>query len=195
MDAERGKYGTSSRVARLNPRSGQRFLVSVFLSKVPLRGILRAVLWLLLIGISTPSFAQRVAVQTELIAELRESVRSPQGNTAYRFVRATVVPQGEVVYYTIKVRNPSTAYARNVVVVQKIPENTAYVGGSASGPAVDVSLSVDGGRTFTAERKPPSSSSGQEPEATSQYTHIRWHLRNALAPGATALARFRAVFR
>jgi hypothetical protein len=27
------------------------------------------------------------------------------------------------------------------------------------------------------------------------YTHIRWHLRNALAPGAVALARFRAVFR
>ena len=28
-----------------------------------------------------------------------------------------------------------------------------------------------------------------------QYTHIRWQLRNPLAPGATALARFRATFR
>ena len=167
--------------------------MSLFLSKVPLRGTLRAALWLLLIGISTPGFAQRVAVQTELVAEIRQSVRSPQGNMAYRFVRATVVPQGEVVYYTVKVRNPSTAYARNVVVVQKIPENTAYVGGSAAGPAVDVSLSVDGGRTFTAERR--SASSAPDAAAPASYTHIRWRFRNALAPGATALARFRAVFR
>jgi uncharacterized repeat protein (TIGR01451 family) len=193
MDAERGKYGVSSRVARLNPRFSQRFIVSVYPSKVPLRGTVRAALWLLLIGISTPCFGQRVAVQTELVAELRESVHSPQGSTAYRFVRATVVPQGEVVYYTVKVRNPGTAYARDVAVVQKIPENTAYVVGSASGPAVDVSFSVDGGRTFVAERKP--ASSDQDVAASGQYTHIRWHFRNALAPGATALARFRAIFR
>jgi uncharacterized repeat protein (TIGR01451 family) len=134
-----------------------------------------------------------VAVQTELIAEIRQSVRSPQGNTEYRFVRATVVPQGEVVYYTLKVRNPSTVYASNVVVVQKVPENTLYVAASASGPAVDVSLSLDGGRTFVAERRP--ASSGPDVAATSQYTHIRWRFRNSLAPGATALARFRAIFR
>ena len=136
--------------------------------------------------------AQSVAVETELIAEVRQTVRSPQGTTEYRFVRATVVPQGEVLYYTVKVRNPSTAYVREVVVVQKIPENTVYVPRSASGPSVDVSLSADGGRNFAAERKVVNG--GSNGAAKPQYTHIRWRFRNALAPGSTALARFRAVF-
>jgi uncharacterized repeat protein (TIGR01451 family) len=165
-------------------RAAQRFLAS----KVLLRGIL-----LTLLAVPLACFGQRTAVETELIAEIRQTLRSPQGVTTHRFVRATVVPQGEVVYYTVKVRNPSGAYARNVVVVQKIPENTAYVAGSASGPAVEVSFSADGGRTFAAERR--TTTDGQKAEPNSQYTHIRWRFRNALAPGATALARFRAIFR
>jgi uncharacterized repeat protein (TIGR01451 family) len=137
--------------------------------------------------------AQRVEVDTELIAEIRQPVRTAQGATTYRFVRATVMPQGEVVYYTVRVRNPTTVYARNVLVIQKIPENTAYVAGSASGPAVEVSFSTDGGKTFTAESK--SKARSAEEAVNSEYTHIRWRFRNAIAPGATALARFRAVFR
>jgi uncharacterized repeat protein (TIGR01451 family) len=147
-----------------------------------------------LLAIPGVCLSQRVGVETELIAEIRQTVSSPEGSTAYRFMPATVVPQGEVVYYTVKVRNPSAAYAREVVVVQKIPQNTAYVLGSASGPAVEVSLSADGGRTFAAERK-LSNGARKAAEANGQYTHIRWRFRNALAPGSTALARFRAIFR
>jgi uncharacterized repeat protein (TIGR01451 family) len=154
--------------------------------------LLRGTLLTSLLAMPWVCLGQRSTVETQLIAEIRQAVRSPQGSTGYRFVRATVVSQGEVVYYTVKVRNPSTAYAREVVVVQKIPENTAYVPGSASGPAVEVSLSVDGGRSFAAERKV--SSGARDGGANAQYTHVRWRFRNALAPGATALARFRAVF-
>jgi uncharacterized repeat protein (TIGR01451 family) len=157
--------------------------------------LLRGTLFTLLAMPWWACVAQQVAVETELVAEIRQPVRSPQGAMGYRFVAATVVPQGEVVYYTVKVRNPSTAYAREVVVVQKIPENTAYVPGSASGPAVDVSLSTDGGRSFTVERRGARKVEASATEANAQYTHIRWRFRNSLAPGATALARFRAVFR
>jgi uncharacterized repeat protein (TIGR01451 family) len=137
--------------------------------------------------------AQSEQVESELIAEIRQPFRTPQGGVTYRFIRATVVPQGEVVYYTVRVRNPTTVYARNVMVVQKIPENTAYVAGSAAGPAVEVSLSADGGQTFSPEGK--SAARGTEDTVSTQYTHIRWRFRNSIAPGATALARFRAVFR
>jgi len=169
--------------ARFNPQPAQRFLAV----KVLLRGILLTQL----LAVPWPCFAQRVAVETELVAEIRLATRSPRGAMSYRFVRATVVPQGEVVYYTVKVRNPSAAYARDVVVVQKIPENTAYVANSASGPAVEVSLSADDGRSFAVERRTAGDGQSAEPGTT----HIRWRFRNALAPGATALARFRAVFR
>jgi len=148
----------------------------------------------LLYMFSMASFGQSVQVDSELIAEIRQPIRTSQGAVAYRFERATLVRQGAVVYYTVRVRNPTTAYARNVVVVQKIPENTAYVAGSATGPAVEVSLSADRGRSFTTERKSASPAGNAEQAASVQHTHIRWRFRNAIAPGATALARFRAVF-
>lgn len=167
---------------------------------VLLRGTLWPRAWPLvwaLLAVAAPflAFAQKAQVESELLAEIRQPVRTTQGATTYRFVRADVVPQGEVVYYTVRVRNPSGTYARGVVIVQKIPENTAYVTGSASGPAVDVSLSADGGRTFSSERKTAATARDEEPATAVQYTHIRWRFRNAIAPGATALARFRAVFR
>ena len=83
-------------------------------------------------------------------------------------------------------------YANKVQVSQKIPANTTYVPGSAGGPGADVEFSIDGGQTFArAEHLKLEDGSIAPPE---RYTHIRWTLRNPLAPGATALARFRAKF-
>jgi hypothetical protein len=54
---------------------------------------------------------------------------------------------------------------------------------------------VDGGKTFgPADSLLIENEGGRQLAQTSQYTHIRWQLRNPLAPGATALARFRATF-
>jgi hypothetical protein len=59
-----------------------------------------------------------------------------------------------------------------------------------------VSFSVDGGKTFGPADSLMIEVEGSTQRAqASQYTHIRWQLRNPLAPGATALARFRATFR
>ena len=154
---------------------------------------LRALFVLSSLLLPVASFGQRVQVESELIAEIRQAVPGTQGTEGYRFVPAKVLSQGAVVYYTVRVRNPTTAYARSVVVVQKIPDNTSYVAGSAAGPAVDVTLSADGGRSFTAEKK-IATRKADEP-ATVPYTHIRYRFRNAIAPGATALVRFRAIFR
>lgn len=134
-------------------------------------------------------------VETELTAEVRVEVMEG-ANRVVRFVPATVLSQGEVVYYTLKIRNPSAQYLRNVVVTQRIPANTAYVEGSASGPAADVSFSIDGGQTFAPSDalRRVDASGVERPVPGSEYTHIRWRLRYPLAPGAVALARFRAVF-
>jgi uncharacterized repeat protein (TIGR01451 family) len=125
-------------------------------------------------------------IQTELVAEVRENVSTTPGREVYRFVPARMLEQGQVVYYTLRITNQTTVPLRNVAVVQPVPANTTYLADSASGPGADVTFSVDGGSTFS-----PAGSLAQAP----QYTHIRWQLRNPLAPGATALARFRATFR
>jgi uncharacterized repeat protein (TIGR01451 family) len=138
-----------------------------------------------------------VPVQTSLIAEVRETFQLPDGKVAQRLVPASVLDQGEVVFYTVQIRNSTAMPARDLAVVQRIPANTTYLRGSASGPSVHITFSVDGGRTFLREKD----LTVVTPEGTSRvavpadYTHIRWQLNNVLAAGAMALARFQAVFR
>ncbi len=135
-------------------------------------------------------------IQTELIAEVRiDAVRGPVPKPA-RFVAATLVSQGQVVYYTVRIRNVSSEYAHDVIVTQRIPANTVYVKDSASGPGADVFFSIDGGQTFVpADELATTDASGvRRPVPLDQYTHIRWHLRNPISPGGVALARFRAIF-
>jgi len=135
-------------------------------------------------------------VVTELVAEVRENISTTPGREVYRFVPARLLEQGQVVYYTLRITNQTSVPLRNVAVVQPVPANTTYVADSASGPGATVSFSVDGGQSYG-----PADSLKIEVEGSKQlaqavqYTHIRWQLRNPLAPGATALARFRATFR
>jgi len=134
-------------------------------------------------------------IQTELIAEVRENVSTTPGREVFRFVPARLLEQGQVVYYTLRITNQSTVPLRNVAVVQPVPANTTYLADSASGPGAVVTFSVDGGKTFgPADSLLIESEGARQLAHTSQYTHIRWQLRNPLAPGATALARFRATF-
>lgn len=139
---------------------------------------------------------QESDIATQLVAEVRENVSTTPGREAYRFVPARMLEQGQVVYYTLRITNQTSVPLRNVAVVQPVPANTTYLADSASGPGADVSFSVDGGRTFepAASLMIDVEGANQLAQAT-QYTHIRWQLRNPLAPGATALARFRATFR
>jgi uncharacterized repeat protein (TIGR01451 family) len=134
-----------------------------------------------------------VAVETELIAEVREAVRVGADNETVRYVPATVLSQGQVVYYTLRIVNRSPVYAQHVTVTQRIPANTSYVPDSASGPAAKVTFSTDGGQTFAAADA-LLGANGNQPAQVSEYTHIRWELGHALAPGAVALARFQATF-
>jgi uncharacterized repeat protein (TIGR01451 family) len=144
----------------------------------------------------TGSLAQEPAeVQTELVAEVRENVSTTPGREVFRFVPARLLEQGQVVYYTVRITNQTTVPLRNVAVVQPVPANTVYIADSASGPGATVSFSVDGGQSFAPAEALVSANEGTKQRAQpAQYTHIRWQLRNPLAPGATALARFRATF-
>lgn len=137
------------------------------------------------------------AVATQLVAEVRESLTTAPGRETFRLVPATTLAQGQVVFYTVRIHNPAPIHARDVTVTQRIPDNTAYIADSAAGPGAEISFSLDGGQTFAGpDQLTTADAAGAARLASAeQYTHIRWRLRNALAPGAVALARFRAVFR
>lgn len=145
------------------------------------------------------------AMEIKLVAEVRTEVELA-GRRVARLVPATVLQQGQEVFYTVRIHNPAAAAARDVVVVQRIPENTTYVPKSAGGPGAEITFSADGGQSFAREGQltitEQTVPSGNPDRAAmtrlatpQEYTHIRWRLRHPLAADAVALARFRAVFR
>jgi uncharacterized repeat protein (TIGR01451 family) len=111
------------------------------------------------------------------------ATEGPDGTIVRQYVDARRLEAGEQVYYTIRVTNPGRQPVKDVVVTKRLPLGVDYVPGSAVGPACEVMLSSDGGTTFTST------------QGKGAYTHVRWILNDPLAPGATALLRFRAVFR
>ena len=135
--------------------------------------------------------SEAVELRTQLIAEVREAL-SGGDRPAYRMVPATRLSQGQEVYYTVRITNPTPVFANNVVVSQRIPANTTYVEDSAFGPGAEIDFSMDGGVTFAPPENLKLDDGSRAPPE--RYTHIRWRLRNPLAPGSVALARFRAVF-
>jgi uncharacterized repeat protein (TIGR01451 family) len=119
---------------------------------------------------------------TEIVAEQFEPAE-PGSGAPGRYVPAGRLAEGDVVHYTIRVRNPGQQPVTGVQVTKQLPLGVHYVEGSAAGPDARVEFSADGGATFLS----------RAPE--SGFTHLRWTLHRPLPPGATALLRFRASFR
>jgi uncharacterized repeat protein (TIGR01451 family) len=118
-------------------------------------------------------------------------------------VAERVVP-GDVLIYTVEVRNTGQYSVESAIVIQPIPKHTMYVAESAVGPGVDVDYSIDGGQTFakpdslkspnalTATAAGAQSSTRTTRATVAEYTHIRWRLHNRLKPKSIAFVRFRA---
>ena len=136
--------------------------------------------------------AELSGLSIETVAERRVQVGS-----AIEFMRADQLHAGDEIFYTLRVRNNTNSMLQEPVIVKAVPRNTQYVAETASGPATAVDYSVDGGRTFaTPDQLFVRVESGTlRPASVTDYTHIRWRMRHPLAPGATALLRFRAIFR
>jgi uncharacterized repeat protein (TIGR01451 family) len=135
-------------------------------------------------------------IEVTATAELREEIATADGRRVARFVPAVALKQGDELYFTLRIRNLTSVIAPNVTVTWPIPAHTSYREGSASGPAAHITFSADGGANFApAGQVQKTDSTGTVRKARpDEYTHIRWRLRYSLAPGAVAIARFRAVF-
>jgi len=107
-------------------------------------------------------------LETRIVVEKIVTEERSNGSTERRFVAAQRLDAGDEVHYTIRVRNPGKEPVRDVVVTKRLPFGLSYIAGSAVGPACDIEVTP---------------------------SHLRWALRRPLAPGATALLRFRATFR
>ncbi len=138
---------------------------------------------------STIELTNKVEVEVE-VEENGKKVRQ-------RMVPAKALPGDEVIY-TLTYANKGAQPADAVVINNPVPGHTDYVGNSAWGDAMEITFSVDGGKTFAAPdqlKVRVRDESGNEVERTAkaeEYTHLRWTLKQALAPGGKGEVGFRA---
>lgn len=106
---------------------------------------------------------------------------------------AALLQPGDIAIYTNVFTNLGQQPAEKVVVNNPLPENTEYLGGSATEDGYAVVFSVDKGESFGSPQKltVPDGKGGQRPAEPKEYTNIRWTMQPQLQPGATGIVEFR----
>lgn len=141
--------------------------------------------------VATAQETGTIRIQTSADVEIIETDAS--GETVTRLEQASKVVPGDIVIYTVSFSNTGSEPAENVVITNPVPRHMEYVEGTAFGPGADISFSIDGGQSWGApeELVITALDGSQRPAQASDYTDIRWILRNELQPGAQGFARFR----
>lgn len=112
----------------------------------------------------------------------------------------TLIPAGKVlpgteVVFTIEYSNVGKKPANDVVITDPIPEHMVYVADSAEGKGMDITYSIDGGKTWGN----PDQLNVRDADGTTHtalpkdYNAIRWVLKGALAVGGKGSVSFHAV--
>jgi uncharacterized repeat protein (TIGR01451 family) len=140
-----------------------------------------------------PAFAQtQGCIVMKTVAEVEQEATDANGQKTKKLVPvATGVPGTEVIY-TLTANNNCKQAAENIAINDPLPAEMSYVANSAVGPGSDISFSIDG-KTFAKVGDLKVSENGAARAARpDEVRFIRWTFAS-LAPGAQALARFRAV--
>lgn len=132
-------------------------------------------------------------IELRNVAEIETDVKTADGKTEKRRLPAQKAAPGTEVIYTSFFRNIGTRPAGNIAIVNPVPANTTYVGGSAFGDNTEISFSADGGKTWAAADKVKvRGADGKErPAGNSELTHIRWTYRGELPQGKQGSVGFR----
>ena len=117
------------------------------------------------------------------------------GAPEVQIASGTVASHADQLIVSVRFTNVSKVLVDTVRITSPVPADVKYVPGSASGPGSEVLFSIDNGRTFgrPSELTLPAPNGGTRAADAADYTHVRWVLSAPLDPGASGVARFRAV--
>lgn len=138
-------------------------------------------------------------LQVTLISEKEVVELNEQGEEVVRRIPVDVALPGDEIIYTIRIENISTEPAADVVVVNPVPPDTAYVENSTfsslTGSTVSAAFSADGGQVYLprGDLKVMDQTGEIRGAVATDITHIRWQLSVALPVGKSALVGYRAV--
>lgn len=138
-------------------------------------------------------------LQVTLISEKEVVELNEQGEEVVRRIPVEVALPGDEIIYSIRIENIGAEPATDVVVVNPVPPDTAYVESSTfssiTGPAVSTGFSVDGGQNYLprGDLKVMDQTGEVRGAVAADITHIRWRLGVALPVGKSTLVGYRAL--
>ncbi|MCB1619132.1 MAG: DUF11 domain-containing protein [Thiothrix sp.] len=109
------------------------------------------------------------------------------------------VEPGQLIEYQLTYANTGNSALRDVVVTGPIPAATAYMPQSARTQAkAQLQVSIDNGRTFESEpvRRMITDKNGRKVEVIippSEYSHVRWIMKEPLQAGMTRQFAYRSM--
>jgi uncharacterized repeat protein (TIGR01451 family) len=145
-------------------------------------------------ALGSQAFAQtQGCIVLKSTAETEKEVVNDKGEKSRVLVPAGKVIPGTEVVWTVTANNTCKQASDNVTINNPVPEHMTLVPNSAFGAGSDISYSLDGQKFAPAGQLTVQENGAARPARADEYKHIRWVFKNPLQPGATAVARFRAV--
>ena len=134
-------------------------------------------------------------VAVSIKAEKEITVKE-NGKEVKKVIEAKEILPGDIITYSLNFANSGDAAASNVILNDPIPEGTAYLFGSATETAGELSFSIDHGKSFkkasmlTYEMSLPGGGKEKRTASPEQYTDIRWIIKT-IPPGVQGLVSFK----
>jgi uncharacterized repeat protein (TIGR01451 family) len=132
-------------------------------------------------------------IELKTIAEVEKETVNDRGEKSMTLVPAGKVVPGTVVVWSVTAKNVCKQASDKVTINNAVPQHMTLVPNSVVGPGSDISYSLDGKTFASADKLSVQENGATRPARADEYKHIRWEFKNSLLPGASALARFRAV--
>lgn len=109
------------------------------------------------------------------------------------------VEPGQIVEYRMEYKNTGKTPLKGIAVTGPVPNSTQYMGDTASTKAdADFTVSIDGGKNFESEpvKRLVVDARGKKVEKVippSEYTHVRWMLKQPLSTGDAQTFTYRTL--
>lgn len=155
---------------------------------------------LLAAGLAAAVQAQAPAAGVQLVNVAQREVEVEEaGKRVRKLVEPGKMVPGDEVVWTTTYTNKGPRPAERVIVTNPVPQHTKFRAGTAEGANAEIVYSVDGGKTYATPDKlvvttrDAAGKPATRPAVAADFTHIRWTLKDPLAPGASGFVRFRTV--
>ncbi|GAP95486.1 DUF11 domain-containing protein [Leptolyngbya sp. NIES-2104] len=140
-------------------------------------------------GLSIAQSLQQPKVELNLIAKQKVIQKDAQGKEQVSWnvlTKDTMVQKGTVLRFQVVAKNTGDRAAEKFVVTQPVPKGTTYAADSATSSGAELTYSIDGGKTFTANPMVqvtlPDGRTEMKPAPVEAYSHVRWTFEKAIAP-------------